>query len=56
MLNTSLTWLKARLKERTSWDGLGLIAVGLLTLNDTMSLYVALGAIGWGAWTFLKKG
>ena len=50
-----LEWVKNRLKERTSWDGVALMAAGVPVLFDAFVWYVALGAIAWGAWTFYKK-
>lgn len=51
-----LDFLKDRLTERTSHDGLVLIAAGVafLVLKPIANL-VALIAIGYGAWTFYTE-
>ena len=50
----SMNWIKSRLKERTSWDGMVLIAGGVAMILMPISL-VAYGMIAWGAWTLLKS-
>ena len=51
-----LDWVKNRLKERTSYDGAALIAVGLVVLFlGPFASYVAWAAIAWGAWTMFNK-
>lgn len=49
-------WVSARLKERTSWDGIVLVVAGVsfLIFKPIASL-VAYGAILYGAWTIWKK-
>ncbi len=50
------TWINKRLKERTSWDGTILIAVGVIVLiAGPFAKIAAYGAIGYGAWTIWKK-
>ena len=50
-----MNWLKDRLKERTSWDGGVLIAVGLVCVLFTPFIKIAAwAAIAYGAWTLLK--
>jgi|TARA_B100001059_G_scaffold170420_1_gene170379 hypothetical protein len=49
-----MNWLKSRLKERTSYDGIILIGGGLAMLLMPISL-AAYGMIAWGAWTLLKS-
>jgi len=50
-----MNWLKDRLKERTSWDGGVLIAVGLVcVLFAPLIKWAAYAAIAYGAWTLLK--
>jgi len=50
------TWIKARMKERTSWDGAALIALGLMVLFLAPLAKIAAGiAIAYGAWTIWKK-
>lgn len=50
-----MKWIKNRLKERTSWDGGMLIAVGIVGLMMPLDL-VSYAAIAWGVVTILKKG
>lgn len=51
-----ITWIKNRLKERTSWDGAALIAVGVITLMfDGLITWAAYTAIAYGAWTIFKS-
>jgi hypothetical protein len=52
-----MDWLKGRLGERTSLDGAVLIAIGgSVLLLGPLAKWAALGAIGYGIWTLLKKG
>ena len=48
-------WINDRLKERTTIDGVGLVAAGIafLTFKPLASL-VAYGAFAYGAWTIWK--
>ena len=56
MLNTVKSWINARLKERTSWDGATLIAVGIIVLiAKPLASLAAYAAIAYGAWTLWKK-
>ena len=49
-------WIKERMKERTSWDGAGLIVLGGLVLFMAPLAKIAAGiAIAYGAWTIWKK-
>ena len=51
-----LDWVKNRLKERTSYDGAALIAVGLVVLFlGPFASYAAWAAVAWGAWTLFNK-
>jgi len=49
----SMNWIKSRLKERTSYDGMVLIAGGVAMILMPISL-VAYAMIAWGAVTLLK--
>ena len=50
------TWIQSRMKERTSWDGAALIALGLMELFLAPLAKIAAGlAIAYGAWTIWKK-
>lgn len=49
-------WIDARIKERTSWDGAALIALGLMVLFLAPLAKIAAGlAIAYGIWTICKK-
>ena len=49
-------WIQSRTKERTSWDGAMLIAVGLMILFMAPLAKIAAGiAIVYGAWTIWKS-
>ena len=50
-------WIKKRIKERTSMDGLVLIALGVavLCLAGPILTLAAYAAIVYGAWTVWKK-
>lgn len=49
-------WIKARIKERTSWDGAGLIVMGLLAIFAANLAKIAGGiAVAYGIWTIYKK-
>ena len=49
-------WIKARIDERTSWDGAALIAVGVIVLiAGPFAKLAAYGAIAYSAWTIWKK-
>ena len=51
-----LDWVKNRLKERTSYDGAALIAVGLVVLFlGPFASYAAWAAVAWGAWSIWHK-
>lgn len=50
-----MNWLKSRIKERTTWDGLLLIKLGLLVLFLNPLAKIAAGAaIVYGVWTIAK--
>lgn len=56
MLDIVKTWALARIKERTTWDGVVLMAAGVVYLVfEPIASIVAYGAIGYGAWTLWKK-
>jgi hypothetical protein len=49
-------WIDSRIKERTSWDGALLVALGLMVLFLAPLAKIAAGiAIAYGAWTIYKK-
>tara|TARA_R110000744_G_scaffold77895_16_gene153545 strand:+ start:650 stop:802 length:153 start_codon:yes stop_codon:yes gene_type:complete len=49
-----MNWIKGRLKERTSYDGIALIAGGVVMILMPISL-VAYAMIAYGAWTMWKS-
>ena len=49
-------WMDSRIKERTSWDGALLIALGLMILFLAPLAKIAAGiAILYGGWTIWKS-
>ena len=52
----SIDWVKDRLEERTSLDGVALIAMGVIALFFTPFVkFAAYGAIIYGAYTLIKS-
>ena len=49
-----MNWIKNRLLERTSLDGVVLIASGIAMILAPLNL-IAYGMIAYGAWTLLKS-
>ena len=50
-----LEWVKARIKERTSWDGGVIIAVcGSIILFGGIVKLLAWAGLAYGAWTIWK--
>ena len=50
------SWINSRLKERISWDGAALVALGIMVLFLAPLAKIAAGlAIVYGAWTIWKK-
>ena len=51
-----ITWMKNRIKEMTTWNGMTLIAVGLIILfAGAFAKYAAYAAIVYGAWSIWKS-
>jgi hypothetical protein len=51
-----MNWIKNRLKERTTWDGAALVALGVAVLFMAPLAKIGAGlAIAWGAWTIWKS-
>ena len=49
-------WVKDRVQERTTWDGVMLIAVGLVgLLFQGLVTWAAYIAIVYGVWTLVKS-
>ena len=54
--NTMKNWIKARIEDRTSWDGAALVAVGVIVLiAGPFAKLAAYAAIAYGAWTIWKS-
>ena len=52
----TMQWIKDRIKERTSWDGGALIAVGLvILLLGPLAKWAAYAAVVWGVITLIKS-
>lgn len=50
-----MEWIKDRLVERTSLDGVALIAIGgVILLAGPFAKIAAWAAIAYGAWTLIK--
>lgn len=49
-----INWIKDRLKERTTLDGIALVATGIAMLIVPVDL-IAYAAIAYGAWTIWKS-
>jgi hypothetical protein len=55
-VQTIWKWLKNRIVERTSWDGIALIVVGVIVLSlGPWAEYVAYAAIALGLYTLVKS-
>lgn len=53
--HTAVDWIQARLKERTSWDGLTIIIISILILvASPLIRYVAWAGLIYGIWTLWK--
>ncbi len=51
-----MDWIKNRFKERTSYDGVALIAVGAVVIFlGPFAKWAAYAAIAYGVWTLVKK-
>lgn len=56
IIDIAKTWINDRLKERTSWDGLALVAAGTaFIVLGPLAQIAAYAAIIYGGWTFWKK-
>ena len=55
MVKKGLVWLKARVSERTSWDGAVIIAGCLVVLlTGGLAKILAFAGLLYGAWTCYK--
>ena len=55
MLNVAKAWVKDRLGERTSLDGVALVAGGIMMILAPVNL-IAYGMIVYGIYTLVQKG
>lgn len=56
MIDLGIEWLKKRFAERTTWDGIIMVGVGVTYLViEPIGTVVAYGAIAYGAWTVWKS-
>ena len=54
--NAVVGWTKNRLQERTTWDGIILVAAGVAFLVvEPFAKIIAYGAILYGGWTIWKN-
>ena len=55
-LDLVMSWVKARIGERTSWDGATIIAISVLVLVAAPIVkLLALPALAYGIYTLLKE-
>jgi len=55
MLKNGMAWLKARVSERTSWDGAVIIAGSLMIiLTGGLAKLLAFIGLAYGIWTCYK--
>ena len=52
MMKKGLAWLKARVSERTSWDGAGCLVI---ILTGGLAKVLAFIGLGYGIWTCYKE-
>lgn len=56
MFDLAKTWLLSRWAERTSWNGVWLIGIGVVVLVGSPFIkWAAYAAIAYGAWQIFKK-
>ena len=50
-------WIKGRIEERTSWNGIIIGGAALLVILGIMPLssVIIWGALAWGIWSILKQ-
>ena len=55
-VNNGMAWVKARVSERTSWDGAVLLGGSLfLLMVGPLTEWMLWGAAAWGAYTIWKE-
>jgi hypothetical protein len=56
LITDTASWLKNRLQERSTWDGIILVGAGVAFLVlEPFAKLIAYGAIVYGAWTIWKN-
>lgn len=56
MIELAKNWIVGRFKERSTYDGIVLVGVGVAYLViEPIGTVVAYGAIAYGAWTIWQK-
>ena len=56
LITDTASWLKNRLQERSTWDGIILVGAGVAFLVlEPFAKLIAYGAILYGAWTIWKN-
>lgn len=51
-----MNWLKTKLTERSSMDGILMVAAGAaIIVFSPLTQMIAYAAIAWGAWTIWRK-
>lgn len=56
ILNYVLDWVKIRINERTTWDGVTIIIISVIALIATPLIkYAGWIGLGYGAWTLWKR-
>jgi hypothetical protein len=56
IIDLSKEWIVNRIKERTTWDGVVLVAAGVTYLVfKPIASIVAYAAIAYGVWTIIKQ-
>lgn len=51
-----IDWVQARIKERTSWDGITIIVISIMVLvASPVVKYAAWAGLAYGVWTLWKK-
>ena len=56
VIKSAVEWTKNRLQERSTWDGIILVAAGVAFLVlEPFAKLIAYGAIVYGGWTIWKN-
>jgi hypothetical protein len=51
-----MNWLKSKISERSSFDGILMVAAGAaIIVFSPLTQMIAYAAIAWGAWTIWRK-